>query len=76
MKLRLLKVIVQPVFVVDDGENLTEQATDPVVVSAKDWPDYPTTGFAAAVERLEQSLDPSLFQLRGNSGEGGPAETP
>lgn len=56
MKLRLLKVIVQPVFVVDDGETLTEQATEPVVVAAKDWPDYPKTGFATAVRALEEQL--------------------
>lgn len=56
-KLRLLKVIVQPVFVLDDGENLVEQAADPVVVTAADWPSYPTTGFVAAVEILRRQVE-------------------
>jgi hypothetical protein len=44
-KLRLLKVVCQPVFVLDDGENLTEQAAEPIQVPAADWP--------AFAERLE-----------------------
>jgi hypothetical protein len=45
MRLRLVKVIIQPVFVVDDGEALTEQAAQPIEVSSADWP--------GIVERLE-----------------------
>jgi hypothetical protein len=56
-KLRLLKVIVQPVFVLDDGDNLTEVQADPVVVSPEDWPRYPTTGFARAVDALQEQID-------------------
>lgn len=52
---RLLKVIVQPVFIVDDGE-LIEVPADPVSVPAKAWPDYPTTGFATAFEALKDQI--------------------
>jgi hypothetical protein len=38
--LRLLKVIVQPIYVIDDGD-LTEQAAQPIEVSAVDWPTFP-----------------------------------
>ncbi|HUR85642.1 MAG TPA: hypothetical protein VMY78_09875 [Solirubrobacteraceae bacterium] len=58
-QLRLVKVIVQPVFVIDDGEQLTEQVADPVHVSAANWPTYATTTFAEAVERLQSQLDAS-----------------
>lgn len=57
MKLRLLKVICQPVFVIDDGESLTEQTAEPVVVSAADWPTYATTAFAAGFEALRQQVE-------------------
>jgi hypothetical protein len=60
-KLRLVRVVVQPEFVVDDGENLTPftegDAALTAVVTAKAWPDYPTTGFADAVKKLESDLN-------------------
>jgi hypothetical protein len=58
-KLRLLKVFVQPVFVVDDGETLSEMQAEPVVVHAEDWPAYATTQFREAVNALQAELDAS-----------------
>jgi hypothetical protein len=56
-RLRLLKVIVQPVFAVDDGESLSEQAAQPIVVQAAEWPTYATTNFVQAMEDLQAQLD-------------------
>lgn len=43
----LLKVNVQPVFVViDDAGDLHELVAEPVTVTAKDWPTYSNTAFA------------------------------
>jgi hypothetical protein len=56
-KLRLLKVIVQPVFAVDDGETLTETSAEPVTVTPADWPTYPTTRFIEALNTLQTQLD-------------------
>lgn len=56
-RLRLLKVIVQPVFAIDDGETLTETTAEPVVVAAADWPTYPATRFLDAVDALQAELD-------------------
>lgn len=56
-KLRLLKVIVQPVFVVDDGEELVEQTAEPVVVSPADWPTFATTAFLDGMQQLQEQLD-------------------
>lgn len=57
--LRLLKVIVQPIFVLDDGEQLTEQTVEPIAVSAAEWPTYATTGFAEAFAVLRRRYDVS-----------------
>lgn len=56
-RLRLLKVIVQPVFVVDDGEQLHEQSAQPVPVSPADWPTFATTTFVEGMEALQAQLD-------------------
>jgi hypothetical protein len=57
-KLRLLKVIVQPVFVIDDADSgLTEVVAEPVTVAAQEWMTYPSTGFSEAFEALRQQLD-------------------
>lgn len=56
-RLRLLKVVVQPVFVVDDGTELREIPTQPVTVSATDWPTFPTAGFAEATEALRTEVE-------------------
>lgn len=55
--LRLLKVIVQPVFVVDDGESLSEQVAQPIEVKPADWPTYATTAFPSAVAALQAQMD-------------------
>jgi hypothetical protein len=57
MRLRLLKVIVQPVFVVDDGEFLTEHTAEPVEVPAAEWPTYATTQFAVGFDALRQQVE-------------------
>ena len=59
-RLRLLKVIVQPVFVVDDGDTLTEQVAQPVTVPAAEWADYPTGAFARQVEALREQIEGGL----------------
>ncbi len=56
-RLRLLKVICQPVFILDDGEALAEQAADPIVVTAAQWPTYATTLFAANFEALRRQVE-------------------
>jgi hypothetical protein len=56
-RLRLLKVIVKPVFAIDDGETLTETSAEPIVVMPAEWPTYPTTRFVEAVDALQTQLD-------------------
>jgi hypothetical protein len=56
-RIRLLKVIVQPVFVVDDGERLIEQVAEPVTVNPTDWPTFATTTFVEGMAALQAQLD-------------------
>ena len=55
--LRLLKVMVQPVFVVDDGTALRELTAQPVPVPAADWPTFATTEFLDGMRELQAKID-------------------
>ena len=56
-KLRLLKVQVLPVFVVDDGDGLQEAQAEPIVVSGKDWPSFIEERWPGIVADFERQLD-------------------
>lgn len=58
MKLRLLKVIVQPVFVLDDGDALTEQVAEPFTVNAGAW-----RGFADAGGKFDEAVAGLVAQV-------------
>lgn len=64
-RLRLLKVIVQPVFILsdDDGENPVEQVASPLTVPASEWPAYAASGFAQSVEQLRQQVEGPAVQV-------------
>jgi len=55
-RLRLLKVMVQPIFVLDDGEQLTEMSAQPVAVPPGDWPTFASTKFLQGVAALAQQI--------------------
>lgn len=57
MRLRLVKVTMQATCVIDDGESLREQVTEPVTIAAADWPDYAASGFAEQLAQAELSLN-------------------
>lgn len=56
-KLRLVKVIVQPVFVLDDGEQIIEVEHGPVVIPASEWSTYSGERFQAEVKAWQAQLD-------------------
>lgn len=56
-KLRLVKVIVQPVFVLDDGETITEVDHQPIVIPAAEWPTYSSERFPTEVATWQAQLD-------------------
>ncbi len=57
MKVRLLKVVVQPVFVLDDGEELTEVQHPATVIPAAEWPTYSSERFPREVAEWQKKLD-------------------
>lgn len=56
-RIRLLKAVVQLVFVVDDDDNLIERVAEPVVVPAGQWPSWATDQYPALLAQLQQELD-------------------
>lgn len=56
-RLRLVKVIVQPVFVLDDGDNVTEIDHDPIAIPAADWAAYSGERFPAEVKAWEAQIN-------------------
>ena len=56
-RLRLVKVIVQPVFILDDGESITELEHQATVIPAADWPTYSSERFPREVKDWQARLD-------------------
>lgn len=55
-RLRVVGFVVQPQFVVDDGDTLTPLPVGPVNVSAADWPNVLAV-VAEATEALRQQVE-------------------
>jgi mannosyltransferase OCH1-like enzyme len=58
-KLRLLKVVVQPFFVLDDCETITEIEHSATVIPAAEWPTYSSERFPREVAEWQARLDAS-----------------
>jgi hypothetical protein len=69
MSLRLLKLVIRPVFVEDDGGTLTERVVNPIEVSATEWPQFPET-----LEKQRRQLEGELEKPAPDSLDGFPPE--
>jgi len=59
MSTRLLKVMIQAVFIADDGEELSEVATEPVTLTAAQWKALDPERWAAqGAEQVDAQLSP------------------
>ncbi len=56
-KLRLVKVAVQPFFVLDDGETITELEHQATVIPASEWPSYSSERFPREMAEWQARLD-------------------
>ena len=56
-KLRLVKVLVQPVLVLDDGETIEEVDHPAIVIPADEWPTYSSERFPREIEEWQARLD-------------------
>lgn len=65
-KLRLVKVVVQPVFVLDDGKTLTEMEHPAIVIPPDEWPAYSGERFPRETAEWERRLNapPSRAERR------------
>lgn len=61
MSLRLVKVVIQPILVWDDGDSLREVQAQPVEVAPAEWPDYP----AALAEQVDAAPNPFAVEANG-----------
>ncbi len=52
-----MKVVVQPVFVLDDGEELTEVQHPATVIHPAEWPTYSSERFPREVAPWQKKLD-------------------
>lgn len=60
-RLRMLHVVLQPVFVVDDGDDLTPLPVAPITIPAAQWANVVETfadGVAALREQIEGADQP------------------
>lgn len=58
-RLRLVKVKVQPVFMFDDGETLSEIDHPVTEIPASEWPTYSSERFPTEVQAWEAELEAS-----------------
>lgn len=56
-KLRLIKVLVQPVLVLDDGKTIEEVDHPAIVIPADEWPTYSSERFPREIEEWQARLD-------------------
>ena len=62
--LRLLKVIVQPIFIIGDNKNLIEQPGNQVVIASQDWESFATEGFEKGVEQLIRDFEVNEAKIK------------
>jgi hypothetical protein len=55
-KIRLVKMLVQPVFIIDHGTYVEELEHQPVTITARDWPAYSAETFPRELMQLERDL--------------------
>lgn len=55
-KLKLVKVIVQPVFVIDHGTYVAELEHPAIVIPAPEWPTYSSERFPREVAEFEKAI--------------------
>ena len=56
-ELRLVKVVVQPVFILDHGTHVSEVDHPPVVIPADEWSTYSSERFPREVKAWQERID-------------------
>lgn len=69
-RLRLVKVLVQPVFVLDDGDTVSEVDHPAIAIAAADWPTYSGERFPREAAEWEERINaekPNRAQRRASA---------
>lgn len=56
-KIRLVKVAVQPFFVLDDGKDITEIEHPVTIIPANEWSTYSSDRFQNEIREWQKKLD-------------------
>lgn len=56
-RVRVLRFIVQPVLVIDDGEDLDPIDVQPIEVAARDWPTFAAEQWPAMLQQVQSQID-------------------
>ncbi len=59
-KIRLIKVLVQPVVVIDDGTNLEEVEHPAIAIPAEEWPTYSSERFPREMVEWEKDINSKI----------------
>lgn len=62
MKARIVRVIVTPDVVIDNGVDLVPRQVQPMTVLWRDWPQFAAHGLQDALEQLQEQLDAQQSQ--------------
>lgn len=65
-KLRLVKVLVQPVFILDHGDRIEELDHPAVTIPAAEWPSYSSERFPREVNAWQKQIDAEHAATNGN----------
>jgi hypothetical protein len=67
-KLRLVKVVVQPVVMLEEDGELVEVDHPPVVIPAAEWPTYSSERFPREIQEWQARLDAAAASVSGEIG--------
>lgn len=55
--MRVVRWLVQPVIMADDGEELTEVQVNPLVIAAREWEAWTAGGYQASLDQLRAQVE-------------------
>lgn len=56
-RMRIIRWMVQPVVLADDGETLTEVPVQPIAIAHAQWETFTTEGWRQAVDELRRQIE-------------------
>jgi hypothetical protein len=67
-RIRLVKVVIQPVVMLEEDGELVEVDHPPVVVPAAEWPTYSSERFPREIQEWQERLDAAASSVSDETG--------